>query len=193
MDLDMECLERYAAFLFAYNRKMNLVSRNMNRSQFDVLLRESLLVANILTADSIVDVGSGNGVLGISIALTKPHKNVVLVETMQKKALFLREAIVHLKLINATVYNGPIQEYLRDEFASILGLAARGFPRNDLLCQYVNRGKICELVLITAESKIKKIRGNMENVSQRLYNIPWRSDIKIVKLEHVSRETKKNG
>jgi 16S rRNA G527 N7-methylase RsmG len=125
--------------------------------------------------------------------VAKPRKSVVLVETVQKKAVFLHEAIVHLELINATVYNGPVQDYLRGEPASNLGLVARGFPRNDLLCQYVNRGKICELVLITTENKVEKIRGNMENVSQSLYNIPWRSDIKIVKLEHVSRETKKNG
>lgn len=185
--------ERYIDFLFAYNQKVNLVSRQMPRAQFEVLLRESLLVADTFTAGRVVDVGSGNGLLGIPLAIALPEKKFVLVETVKKKGSFLKEAVDHLELKNVVLDHRPIQEYMRETVSNRICLVSRGFPRNDLLCRYLCRGKISELVLITSAEKLEKILEKMENVKQSLYNIPWRSNLKIFKWEYVSRGTLKNG
>lgn len=88
MDHPAGLFERYIDFLFAYNQKVNLVSRQMSRAQFEILLSESLLVADMVTADLAVDVGSGNGLLGIPLAISLPRKKIVLVETVKKRAHF---------------------------------------------------------------------------------------------------------
>ena len=185
--------ERYIDFLFIYNQKVNLVSRQMPRAQFEILVKESLLVADTFTADLVVDVGSGNGLLGIPLAIALPHKRIILVETMKKKGSFLEKVVGHLELNNVVLDNRPIQEYMRRASANRICLVSRGFPRNELLYRYLCQGKICELVLITSAEKFQKIQEKMENVKQSLYNIPWRSNLKIIKWEYVSRETMKNG
>lgn len=193
MDHPAGRFERYIDFLFAYNQKVNLVSRQMSRAQFEILLSESLLVADMVTADLVVDVGSGNGLLGIPLAISLPRKRIVLVETVKKKGAFLKEAVDHLELDNVILDNRPIQEYMQGTSSSRICLVSRGFPRNDLLYLYLCRKKISELVLITSVEKFGKVQEKMENVKQSLYNIPWRSNLKIIKWEYVSRETLKNG
>ncbi len=184
-----ELLGRYVDFLFAFNQKVNLVSRQMPRAQFEILLKESLLVADTFTADLVVDVGSGNGLLGIPLAIAMPQKKIILMETVKKKGSFLKEVVGHLELTNVTIDDRPIQEYMRGQSSGRVCLVSRGFPRNDLLYRYLCRGKISELVLITSADKIEKVQEKMENVKQSLYNIPWRSNLKIIKWEYVSRET----
>ena len=185
--------ERYIDYLFIYNQKVNLVSRQMPRTQFEILVKESLLVADTFTSSLVVDVGSGNGLLGIPLAIALPQKRIILVETMKKKGSFLKEVIDHLELDNVVLDNRPIQEYMLKVSSSRICLVSRGFPRNDLLYRYLCRGKICELVLITSADKFEKFQEKMESVKQSLYNIPWRSNLKIIKWEYVSRETLKNG
>jgi 16S rRNA (guanine527-N7)-methyltransferase len=46
--------------------------------------------------DSIADIGSGAGFPGVPIAILKPECNVTLVESNQRKAVFLREATRNL-------------------------------------------------------------------------------------------------
>src|SRR5258708_35393406 len=51
----------------------------------------------------LVDIGSGGGVPGIPLAIARPDIAVLLVESTQKKAAFLRQAAGALGLSNLTV------------------------------------------------------------------------------------------
>jgi len=48
-------------------------------------------------ADSIVDIGSGAGFPGVPLAIMNPSGAVTLVESHQRKAVFLRESTRHLE------------------------------------------------------------------------------------------------
>jgi hypothetical protein len=48
-----------------------------------------------------------------------------------------------------------------------------------------------ELLLISSPDKIKKIQNLVANIRQTRYNIPSRDNLVILKLENVSRETRK--
>lgn len=58
----------------------------------------------------MADLGSGAGFPGLPIAVLRPEINVVLIESQQKKAIFLREVIRTTEIGNASVYAGRAEE-----------------------------------------------------------------------------------
>jgi 16S rRNA (guanine527-N7)-methyltransferase len=93
-DAQIEQLEGHFKLLSHWNQRINLTSIR----DFDTaVLRhycESLFFASRLPKSfvSIADIGSGAGFPGIPIAVLRPDCRVTLIESVQKKALFLREA-----------------------------------------------------------------------------------------------------
>ena len=91
--------------LMQWNRKMNL---SAIREPEEVVLRhfgESLFLAKSLpdAVGTMVDVGSGAGFPGVPVAVYRPNFHVTLVESIAKKATFLREATRELR--NVRVLN----------------------------------------------------------------------------------------
>lgn len=183
-------LDSYLDLLLDYNRKVNLVSRHSSRESLRALAAESLLLGGLVSAPLLVDAGSGGGLLGIPLALALPAKRFVLVETIGKKAVFLNEALRRLRLENASVWEGPVQEFLRRLGRSDAALAARGFPAIAALADFVYRRQVRELLLISSPGKIEKILRPVANIRQTRYNIPSRDNLIVFKLENVSRETR---
>jgi 16S rRNA (guanine527-N7)-methyltransferase len=87
-------LHEHYALLDRWNEKMNLTS--VERGEETVIRHfcESLFFAARLdhNTTSIADIGSGAGFPGIPIAILNPELRVSLVESSQRKAVFLREA-----------------------------------------------------------------------------------------------------
>src|SRR5262249_17740220 len=52
---------------------------------------------------SLVDVGSGGGMPGLPLKIAFPSLRVTLVESVNKKAEFLRETVLHLGLVDVQV------------------------------------------------------------------------------------------
>lgn len=81
-----------------WNARINLTSI---RSAEEIVLRhycESLFVASVLPEmKSCADVGSGAGFPGVPLAIFRPECPVALIESHQRKAVFLRESTRELK------------------------------------------------------------------------------------------------
>lgn len=184
-------IDLYLDFLLEYNKKINLVSRQSTRETLDFLVAETLLLKKFVCTPLIVDAGSGGGLLGIPLALSFPGKNAILIETVHKKILFLKEALNRLNLMNVKIFEGPIQEFMHRHDVYESTLIARGFPRIEVLAEYVYKKKLRELLLISSADKIKILQNKVANIRQNLYNIPLRNNLIIFKLENVSRETQK--
>lgn len=71
---------------------------------------DSLVALPHISGPNIVDVGSGAGLPGIPIALARPDWRVTLVESNQKKAAFLQQAVVELGLQNVTIKQERIEK-----------------------------------------------------------------------------------
>jgi 16S rRNA (guanine(527)-N(7))-methyltransferase RsmG len=184
----MESIETYVKLLLEYNQKVNLVSRKITPEGLGLLLNETLLLNEILFSNKhfllrdIVDAGSGNGLLGIPIALVNENKKITLVETQKKKILFLQFVKKQMGLVNIEVKGASIEEYLRSAGKRKVTIISRGFPDIGVFCRYLMRTWIDEAVLITSENKIKKNEKDMESLSKKIYNVPLRSDLKILKI-----------
>jgi 16S rRNA (guanine(527)-N(7))-methyltransferase RsmG len=86
--------------LIQWNKRMNLTTVEPGAETVVRHYCESLFFAASLPARheriSVLDVGSGAGFPGIPIGVLKPSWSVTLIESNQRKAVFLREASRHL-------------------------------------------------------------------------------------------------
>jgi 16S rRNA (guanine(527)-N(7))-methyltransferase RsmG len=183
--------DSFIEFLLEYNKKVNLVSRKSTRETLEALLDETLMLKSFVSTPIIVDAGSGSGLLGIPLAISFPEKKVILIETIHKKTRFLNEARSLLRLANVKVFEGPVQEFMHRHKSYESTLIARGFPKIEILAEFVREKKVRELLLISSVDKIKIIQNRVANLQQNLYNIPSRNNLVIFKMENVSRETQK--
>ncbi len=86
--------------LIRWNQRMNLTAVKPGPEMVIRHYCESLFFAAHLPAEhdtiSVLDIGSGAGFPGVPIAVLKPGWEVTLVDSSQRKAVFLRESSRHL-------------------------------------------------------------------------------------------------
>lgn len=182
-------LEIYIDHIFEYNKMVNIISRQITGAALKQLMNETLLLETYVSNQRVIDAGSGSGILGIPIAIMNPERRVYLVETKKKKVFFLEKVKEEMILKNIIVIHKDIREFdhwIKNERYTLI---ARGFPGFDIFIDFLVKGLINEAVLITSLNKIKKIKKDMVNVKKKTYNVPLRNQIKILKMENVSRET----
>jgi len=97
----IDLLEAHYKLLVLWNARLNLTRIASVEEAVRLHYCESLFVGTKLPAGSlsIVDVGSGAGFPGIPIAILRPDCTVTLVESHQRKGVFLREASRNLRNI----------------------------------------------------------------------------------------------
>jgi len=93
----------YLELLQKWNRVYNLTAVRQAPRMVSLHLLDCLAAAPHAAAASIFDVGSGAGLPGIPLALALPEARVTLLDSNHKKAAFLRQAVMQLRLTNAEV------------------------------------------------------------------------------------------
>jgi 16S rRNA (guanine527-N7)-methyltransferase len=117
----------YLDLLAKWNRTYNLTAVRDPLQAVSVHVLDSLAVLRELPRDggSLADIGSGGGLPGIPIAIAEPARPVTLNDASEKKAAFLRQAIIELGLENASVHAGRVEAWLpAQRFAVVV---SRGF------------------------------------------------------------------
>jgi 16S rRNA (guanine527-N7)-methyltransferase len=91
--------ERYAALLTGPGIERGLVGpREAPRIWERHLLNSAVLADFVPDGARVVDVGSGAGLPGLPMALRRPDLRIDLVEPLERRAIFLREAVAALGL-----------------------------------------------------------------------------------------------
>lgn len=105
LDADaQEKLLAYLALVTKWNKVYNLTAvREPEKMLTHHLLDCLAVVPHVHAARSILDVGSGAGLPGIPLALALPQTRVTLLDSNQKKAAFLQQAVIELTLANIAV------------------------------------------------------------------------------------------
>ncbi len=102
----------YVALLDKWNKVYNLTAVREPAKMVGLHILDSLaLVPHLGHADRLLDVGSGGGLPGICVAIAKPNIDVVMLDSLQKKTTFIRQAIGELGLPNASVVCERVEEY----------------------------------------------------------------------------------
>ncbi|HEY5293250.1 MAG TPA: 16S rRNA (guanine(527)-N(7))-methyltransferase RsmG [Burkholderiales bacterium] len=114
LTLDQETQQRlldYIALIEKWNRVYNLTAIREPEKMVSHHLLDSLAVAPHLRVKRLLDVGSGAGLPGIPIALANPDTHVTLLDSNHKKAAFLNQAVMELKLKNAEVCSERVESW----------------------------------------------------------------------------------
>jgi 16S rRNA (guanine(527)-N(7))-methyltransferase RsmG len=109
-DKQIAQLQAHYDLLVKWNAKLNL-TRIESPERAELLhYCESLYLGASLPAGplNIADIGTGAGFPGIPIAILRPESQITLVESHQRKAVFLREATRELP--NVKVFAGRAQD-----------------------------------------------------------------------------------
>ena len=87
-----EALKEHFALLAKWNKVLNLTRVDTWEEAVERHYGESLFLASHLRPGTVAAIGSGAGFPGFVIAVARPDCSVTLIESHQRKAVFLREA-----------------------------------------------------------------------------------------------------
>ncbi len=123
-DATQQRLLDYIALIDKWNRVYNLTAIREPEKMVGHHLLDSLAVAPHLQAKRLLDVGSGAGLPGIPLALANPDLHVTVLDSNHKKAAFLNQAVIELKLDNIEVCAERVESWqTQDRFDVIISRA----------------------------------------------------------------------
>ena len=113
LDLPTETVARlgdYYSLLTRWNDRLHLVAPCAPEEFAVRHVLESLLLLRYLPSEaSVADIGSGGGLPIIPCLIARPDLQATLIESSQKKVVFLREVSRHLHL-NSTILAQPFED-----------------------------------------------------------------------------------
>ena len=132
--------QTYMELLVEWNQKINLTAITEPKEVAVKHFLDSLTVlsaANIKSGARVIDVGTGAGFPGIPLKIMRPDIKLTLLDSLNKRLIFLKEVCTALKidasLVHARAEEGGRQKQLREK--SDLATARAVAPLN-LLCEY---------------------------------------------------------
>jgi 16S rRNA (guanine527-N7)-methyltransferase len=104
----------YLSLLAKWNKTYNLTAIHEPERMLTHHLLDSLALLPYVHAERLLDVGSGAGLPGIPLALARSATHVTMIDASNKKATFMRQAIIELGLKNAVALHVRVED-LRPE------------------------------------------------------------------------------
>ncbi len=104
----------YVALLDKWNRAYNLTAVRDPGAMISRHLLDSLALLPSLdeTSGAVLDVGTGAGLPGLPLAIARPERRFILLDSNGKKTRFLFQVQLALKLDTIRVVNARIEEYV---------------------------------------------------------------------------------
>lgn len=159
-----EALKLYHSELIRFNGRLNLISRSTEREADESHFADSILAADLLApldiGKTVHDIGSGNGLPGLILALKRPDVKFLLVESDARKSEFLKHMTFVLGLSNTEVLNVRLETL---QAAQIETAISRGFAALSKSLLVVNR-------TFRKGGKFFHLKGN--NWSREVADIP---------------------
>ncbi|AKU80307.1 16S rRNA (guanine(527)-N(7))-methyltransferase RsmG [Spiroplasma turonicum] len=136
-DIAFEKLKKYKDLLKTWNSKFNLTAITDDEEIIKKHFYDSLIFSSYidLINQSILDIGSGAGFPGIVIKIFFPNTNLVLLESNNKKVLFLKEVIKELDLKNIIVINERAEEYTKNNIECFDIVISRAVAQLNILLE----------------------------------------------------------
>lgn len=185
-----EQFEDYMKLLLEWNEKINLTAIT---EEDDIILKhfvDSLTISKYIKEETkLVDVGTGAGFPGIPIKIARENVNVTLVDSLNKRILFLNDVIEKLKLQKVQTLHFRAEEFgqnkkYRESFDIATSRAVANLATLvEYLLPLVKVGGICicmkgseiEEELQNSKKAIETLGGKVKMIEE--FNLPD-SDIK---------------
>lgn len=165
LNLSFETLAKFVVYhdlLVKWQRQINLVSNSTLGDSWRRHFYDSAQILQYFPKDAsvIADLGSGAGFPGLVIKLLNPGLNVNLVESDQRKCLFLshvsRETGVHVSIHNERIER--VSESFLPDVVTARALADLG-QLLDFASFWTRNNKNLQMILLKGENADKEIEG----------------------------------
>lgn len=186
----LEQFEKYYSFLVSYNQKVNLtaITEKEEVAVKHFLDSGSLLsVLNIKKGASLIDVGTGAGFPGMVLKILRPDLNVVLLDSLNKRIVFLKECATLLGL-DVTCIHGRAEEVAkksehREKYDIVTSRAVANLTTLSEYClPFAKKGGLfAPLKGPAAEDEITEAQTAIKILGGRLSEI---SDVKLGDFSH---------
>lgn len=205
-DNQVDKFKKYYELLIEWNKKMNLTALT---EPHDVALKhfcDSILLlkyADIFEGASLIDVGTGAGFPSIPIKIMRPDIHLCLLDSLNKRLVFLQEVVDTLKLsdvqiVHARAEDGAKRADLREKFDFA---TSRAVAQMNVLSEYclpyvrvggqfvAMKGKYSEEEIDSAKNAIKLLGGKCEKVEK--YSLIDESQRTIIRIKKLSSTDKR--
>ena len=180
IDLDELQVKKYYDYmniLLEWNEKINLTAiTEMN----DVILKHFIdcitVMKYINEKSNILDVGSGAGFPGIPISILDTESSITLLDSLNKRVIFLQEVIKRLDLNNVSAIHSRAEEFGRNKLNREKNSSSKKFY---IIIKNIQKEKeeINILELNEKYFKIKECLARCGNVVQEILNEEELKDI----------------
>jgi 16S rRNA (guanine527-N7)-methyltransferase len=116
--------------LARWNRKVNLTAIRDRDEIITSHLLDSLTAVPLIVGKSVLDVGTGPGFPGLPLAIMQPERHFTLLDSNNKKVMFVQHAAGLLGLNNVSVVKSRAEDYAPGHgFDTVIARALAALPR----------------------------------------------------------------
>ena len=114
-DNQVSMFYEYMNLLLEWNEKINLTAITEPKEVIVKHFIDSILAAQFIKSESsIIDVGTGAGFPGIPLKIMNESLNLTLLDSLNKRTIFLQEVVNRLNLKNVTIIHGRAEDIAQD-------------------------------------------------------------------------------
>lgn len=156
-----DLLLAYLTMIQKWNKAYNLVGTSNADELVQKHLLDSISIVPHIKNPPVLDVGSGAGLPGIPLAICLPDISFTLLDSNGKKARFMRQVVMDLKLTNVEIVQIRVENYQPSEAPKTV--LARAFAPVDkalhMLCEVCAPQGQVQLMLGTKPDELPVVSG----------------------------------
>ena len=135
----LDKLEKYYNLLVEYNKRVNLTAITEKEQVYLKHFYDSLTICRVFDLEKkvyICDIGTGAWFPGIVLKIFFPNLDIVLVDSLNKRIMFLKEVIKKLNLTGIDAVHSRIEDYAKKNKNIFDIVTARAVAPLNILLEY---------------------------------------------------------
>ena len=199
----LEKLDIYYKMLIDYNSHTNLTRITEEKEVYLKHFYDSLTLIKAINLEnkSLLDVGTGAGFPGLVLKIVFPSLNVTLVDSLNKRIIFLNSVIEKLNLNNIVAIHARAEEYAienKEKYDIVTSRAVANLNTLSELCIpmvkvggfFIPMKAEVESELNDAKKAIKTLGGVLKETI--IFNLPNEAGVRsLVKIEKINKTNEK--
>jgi 16S rRNA (guanine527-N7)-methyltransferase len=130
MSTDKEKFDALLDELERWNQKVNLTAVRDRGDMVTAHIDDSLVALSLLQGQRILDVGTGAGFPGLPLAIAEPEREFHLIDSNNKKIMFVQHVARLLDLNNVTAVKARSEDYAPGyRFDTVIARALASLPK----------------------------------------------------------------